>query len=233
MITFPHEVFRLIESRDYRIRVNKASSLSHFKRDVSSADEFHALVQEITKIEGNDLHVVKRIYDLVTLDTDHRYEHPYDAAMATYLLSLEAAGSRRLVVAANLLRQSDRTWWADKISKRIIASSRNTSRARDRAYIQPSVSKQYIYPVDTTEPVRDVYTWKLISRAHSPRFEVIQSQQSLPSGSSSNWGGLELGGMFPGKTQILMFEHPGIFISPFADQMGHTLPLEEIEIDKE
>jgi hypothetical protein len=113
----------IIESREFRLVANQAAGLLTFKRLVEQHEVFTDIIKFASDKQGA-LQLLGRILELSSKENDQRYENPYDTALATYLLALDATNSEYSVPAAYLTRSASQLWWSVRISTDIIARSK-------------------------------------------------------------------------------------------------------------
>lgn len=116
-------LFETIESSNFRFAVNQASGFRSFKRLVREQEVYDELKR---LVRGDDAlaegyRVVTRIRYLLSLDTDMRYENPYDAAIAAYLLALSTSQFPYVENIAHFVTSKPRFWWAAKVAYEVVA----------------------------------------------------------------------------------------------------------------
>jgi len=67
--------------------------------------------------------VLNRVRDLCGQHVDYRYEHPFDTAIAAYLLILRQFDKDVAAIAAGLALQAHELWWGHRLAERIIDDS--------------------------------------------------------------------------------------------------------------
>lgn len=114
--------FMAIESDEFRFLVNTASGYDLFRESVTKSLFYNMLQRRCyTAVDRERLFI--RVIDLVDSVSDGRYEHPYDTAIAAYLLmlseeSLELAYALSIVVLHRSL--SNNIFWAKKVCQEIM-----------------------------------------------------------------------------------------------------------------
>lgn len=107
-----------IESQEFSAIVNTASSELAFVEAVFSQKETSDLI-ELLKQPSYLRQVMQRIFSLSDEVGDPDYEHPHDAAIATYLLCLGEADNKVAKIGAAHIEKINNCWWAIKIAKAI------------------------------------------------------------------------------------------------------------------
>lgn len=108
-----------IESSDFRFQVNQAAGLEAFSRLVHEHKAFKNL-REFAKNADGQAYVLDRIDYLSRISTDARYKHPFDTALAAYLMALDSVSARSLHLATLLVAQLPRLWWSGQIARAIL-----------------------------------------------------------------------------------------------------------------
>lgn len=122
MATEFSEIAAGIESVEFKFVANQAAGLSLFREIVEEQASFRSLV-EIAAKGQNAARITKRILELAALHTDSRYVHPYDTAIAAYLMALEKVQSEFLLVAVISVLPLRQTWWSMRIAENIFRAS--------------------------------------------------------------------------------------------------------------
>src|SRR6266404_2381083 len=114
-----NEVTTTIESHGFSARVNAASDLSTFLRAVLA----ESAVAELILLLGRQdvaFKILRRTVALVAEKVNYRYEHPRDAAIATYLWLLSDRYPLLAKAAAEAAILISRSWWASRTAERIL-----------------------------------------------------------------------------------------------------------------
>jgi hypothetical protein len=117
------DVLGQIESHDFSALLDVASDLKSFHQAVNARPEFHDLLEHLKNKESADA-VCDRAHELARWPIDPRDEHPYDAAVATYLLALSMWQEGLAREVAQVVAQSQSWWWADRVASDLFAVNR-------------------------------------------------------------------------------------------------------------
>lgn len=111
-----------IESTRYSIQVNLASDLRTFLRAVERHPSVQALLG--APLSPDDLAAISgRARNLIASEANDVYEHPADAAVATYLLILSRCSPEKACALADEFAVDDKWWWARKVVERMLAAT--------------------------------------------------------------------------------------------------------------
>jgi hypothetical protein len=161
--------------------VNQAAGVAAFRRLATSMPQFQDVLSQITDDFEAQLNVLSRIIDLTSIETDSRYEHPYDAALATYILVLEAAGSDLALNAAAIIVEIPRLWWSLHVARQILAVAIRKASTYDREPIYISPAQIGAVPRNTSTSSTEVYLNHYIRWITSHISNVRELNASSPS----------------------------------------------------
>ncbi len=119
-----------IEGYSFAARVNLASDFDTFSRAVASENAVQELSRLLQRKEYAD-ELLKRTAQLCCQSTDFRHEHPKDAAIATYILTLSGRYMDLAKIAAESATIIPRSWWARRAAE-LILSNRYLASSVDR-----------------------------------------------------------------------------------------------------
>lgn len=108
-----------IESPEYAARVNLASDYNTFVKGVMLERTTPELAGQL-RDQGVGLKLVGRVVRMASQKVDHRYEHPYDAAMAAYVWLLAGTQPALARIAANAAICVARSWWANRVAETVL-----------------------------------------------------------------------------------------------------------------
>ena len=130
------QVFNDIESEGFRAHVNLASDYHVFSRLVFETEAARRLSQLLDEA-GNRKLLLDRIHQLTGTEVDDRFENPWDAALATYVLVMfrkHMLFGQLAVVAARRARQK---WWLAQTLARLPSGSQYPSSAEGSSGPEP------------------------------------------------------------------------------------------------
>ncbi len=119
-----------IEGYSFAARVNLASDFYTFSRAVASENAVQELSRLLQRKEYAD-ELLTRTAQLCCQSTDFRHEHPKDAAIATYILTLSGRYMDLAKIAAESATIIPRSWWARRTAE-LILSNRYLASSVDR-----------------------------------------------------------------------------------------------------
>jgi len=118
-------LFDYLESHEFNAEINIYSDLKSAEKGIVSNNKVVALKklcwEDPHKISGK---IVERVRNLVKIPVDPRYESPWDVALSAYLLVLQSIDYNLALLAANIVSKAPHTWWAGKISNRLLTGER-------------------------------------------------------------------------------------------------------------
>lgn len=114
------ELFSIVESPEYSNRLNLASGTAQFVRLLEGDETVRRLVERMDSEPAELGVLLKRIVVLAQRPIDPAYEHPADAALASYLWILSLGSPTTARLAAAVVRDMADGWWMRKIA--LIAS---------------------------------------------------------------------------------------------------------------
>lgn len=161
----------IIEGHELQFQAGYASGLRMFERIIKSQDIFKKLVR-LAKNEDGAAQILARIVDLVSRNSDQRYEHPYDTALGVYLLALGEARSECVEDAAEIVLFAKCLWWSAKIARSVL----------DTPGKQQSDTKSYheTEPFLVSPAARDSYLGSILMMTD---FKVLVAElPKIPSG---------------------------------------------------
>jgi len=217
------ELTTQIESLHFRLIANQAGGLSLFKNIVSNQTSFHALTQLVASRENIAVQLLARIHALSTLETDNRYEHPYDTAMATYLLALQSAGSPIATIAARLLSNIPRLWWSEKIATQLISETKRKSPSAN-SFVPISTDANFLYPVAYTEAARDTVSWRVLHQTHTYNYAMVFGHRRQPTKIPNMPDNSKLILISMDRSQMELLDPLRFLASSSADPTGDILP---------
>ncbi len=117
-----NEATAIIESQAFSARVNVASDLSTLLRAVLAESAVAELILLLGRQDGQDVafRLLRRTVTLVAERVNYRYEHPRDAAIATYVWLLSGSYPLLAMVAAEAAVLVSRSWWASRVAEYIL-----------------------------------------------------------------------------------------------------------------
>jgi len=113
----PQDAIADIESFDFAIRINLASGLKHFIQLLRSEPSVKFLINVMNREMRIKAEILSRIKILSQVESDSRYEHPSDTAIAAYVWVLGIMDPENWKTAASIASTLPRGWWARKISQ--------------------------------------------------------------------------------------------------------------------
>lgn len=117
------DILPVIESHEFAARLNVASDFNTFSAAMAAEESFQAMRRELALADR----IAERVLELLRRRVDVRYENPWDAAIAAYLLALCTSKPELAeLVAANVL-QASQLWWATKIARHVVSEQRTDS----------------------------------------------------------------------------------------------------------
>jgi hypothetical protein len=122
------EAMQAIESDRFAALTNLASNVKTFLRIAADQPETQALRGILANSPAAAPQVSRRALELSTTATDSEREHPADAALATYLWLLGNHPPQFDAVAAAILSEADRFFWARKFAERCPAPTGSANR---------------------------------------------------------------------------------------------------------
>jgi len=109
-----------IESESFVSSVNVVSTRRAFIEALFQNTDFTNLVKSLRDNADYRTALLARIRELATSQINHRYENPYDTAMATYAWALTQVSPKIARIGAELLTSARQTWWAREIAALIL-----------------------------------------------------------------------------------------------------------------
>lgn len=170
-----------IESFDFKFDLNQASGFVEFKRRMRNHTAFMLIRELISDDEYSSKTIFLRILELSSLDSDYRYEHTYDSALATYLLLLDIQGAKYSIPAARVIINLPRIWWAEKTATQIIASAKHKVRSEDGKSISEQNDPEIIYPLTTSTSVKEFLTLNNLNPIRSQSLVWIEDLERIVS----------------------------------------------------
>lgn len=137
------ELFQLLESLEFSARVNIASDPRVFRMVVRAEAPYRELVEKLSSSEDAQFEVAERTLKLADVLFDEGYEHPHDAAIATYLLALEATNSKLARSTAQTIRDLPRGWWSRIVSEHLIREGSNPARSSNACRLMVSFASSF------------------------------------------------------------------------------------------
>ena len=120
-MTLPEPIL-VIESHEFAARVNVASDFGTFAAAMEAHEAFADARQPAYAAR-----IAQRALELIRRRVDIRYENPWDAALAAYiLLLLHTSRGLARVVSAGVL-QLPQLWWASKLARHVVHEGRTES----------------------------------------------------------------------------------------------------------
>lgn len=116
--------FSEIETPQFAAQVGLASDLDMFIEIAESAPTIQALKQSLEDVESHQ-RVVARIEALLKMPVDSNYGHPYDSAIAVYLLALRSVRDQSAARIAPQVANCEECWWSRMVANRIVDESKN------------------------------------------------------------------------------------------------------------
>ena len=108
------EYFTEFESVDFSALVNIASGFNMFDEIVTKNPRYIEFLGELQ----SEL-VINRIEQLINTEYDHKYENPYDAALAVYVMALDRTSHQSGMYAAQMLNDVKQLWWTKRVINKI------------------------------------------------------------------------------------------------------------------
>ncbi len=138
-------LFDYLESHEFNAEINIYSDLKSAEKGIVSNNKVATLKklcwENPLKISGE---IIERVRNLVKIPVDPRYESPWDVALSAYLLVLQSIDYNLALLAANIVSKAPQTWWADKISNRLLTEERlSINSAYDIKELNRSTSSLY------------------------------------------------------------------------------------------
>jgi hypothetical protein len=93
------------------------------------SEELRALVHVLKKDNALAGLIISRIQAISETDIDHRYENPWDVALAAYLLALRIADPALAPLAAEVVLSVPLTWWARHFALSVLEESDHRDQA--------------------------------------------------------------------------------------------------------
>lgn len=115
--------FKEFESNEFSAKVNIASGFRMFEEIIKKDTSFNFFVSAIHDrgmgfANGPEI-VLRRIDELINTEFDHKYENPYDTALAVYAMALEHDNHEAGMCAAQMLNDAKQIWWTRKVINKI------------------------------------------------------------------------------------------------------------------
>lgn len=123
-------IFQPIESDEFAVRLNVASTSNVFRDILFKDSSYQDLIQWLEETTSRDKrieHTLNRILDLARFQIDLRYENPYDAALAAYLLALATISPSYAKFGAEIIIGAQQTWWAKHVARSVLQGSSTVS----------------------------------------------------------------------------------------------------------
>lgn len=161
------QIFDRIESEDFRTHVNLASDYGLFANLVRQSDEGRALLDALDSPQSRAA-VLARIRQLARSEVDERYESPWDAALATYVMTMLRKHSTLGQLAAIAARRARQTWWLKHTLRRIstVLPSPVAITAKDSCGPEPIATGQkvtFVTPPDTLVAVDPFIQFEIVA----------------------------------------------------------------------
>jgi hypothetical protein len=119
-------MFKYLESHEFSAEINVYSDLRSIEKGILSNQKVAALIKLCLENTINALEeIFERISNLTNMSIDPRYESPWDAALAAYLIVLQSVDRYSALLAANIVSRAPQTWWAGKISNRLLTTEKD------------------------------------------------------------------------------------------------------------
>lgn len=121
MTTKFDKIFVEIESDQFSAQLGLASGFKMFHNIMKNNETFNLLCLIISN-NGCEV-VIDRIKEIIKTDFDHKYENPYDTALATYILALLKINRQAGIYASQLVYDEHQTWWTNQVIQRLYDST--------------------------------------------------------------------------------------------------------------
>jgi hypothetical protein len=135
-----------VESRAFSAEINVFSD----SRSIEQAILSRPVVRELIHLCKEDPAVVEEILErtrkLTGFAVDPNYESPWDSALATLMLVLTASGEEdSAFLAASMTMKAPYTWWAGKVSNRLLTQRQTTVETSDiyKEFSQPPLGETW------------------------------------------------------------------------------------------
>jgi len=122
-----------IESTEFAISIETASSEGSYVRYVDDRVEYRELLTELRAHPGDAVHLVERIQRLSNAKIDARYANPSDVALAVYLRALSVVNDGLAAFSAHIAVNTVNTWWARKVARGLLTKRANESSTTAKA----------------------------------------------------------------------------------------------------
>ena len=126
-----------IENDAYSARVNVASDFRTFLRAVIAEKATVELIRLIRE-QRTAFRLVGRTLQLARQRVDYRYEHPRDAAIATYVWLLAGRDPLLARIAAEAAEAVPKLWWASQVADVVLQGPHFGSDSQSRATQLPT-----------------------------------------------------------------------------------------------
>ena len=178
-------LFEAIESPRSAARLNLASGSEHFLRLLSLDPNVRELLSNArTRSQAEE--VLQRLLQLAQNCVDRRYENPFDAAMAAYLLVLQSTYPNLSRIAAEAVLATARNcWWGERLAKEVLkqeTARQEPARVETQAG-SPSVAQLVVTAFDADDPLTIAdYASSLIRQFGRLTFIPLEDRNSARSG---------------------------------------------------
>ena len=120
-------LLKQIESVQFAAQVDIASGFRVFQRALEKNEFVHSLLRYVQEHPQRQQKVYQRLLELLEMNDQPDYAHPYDPALTAYLYVLNAVDSALADSAAQRLLQTPQLWWAKKLASQILQNRPKTN----------------------------------------------------------------------------------------------------------
>ena len=137
-----NEAIQLTESHEVAAIANLASGVGTLLTTIQRLPSTKTLLEDPNVFANSNL-ILARVIEITRQETDPRYASPWDISLTTYLWVLMVINPALAKVAADLVVQTPRTWWADRLARFVL------SRAQLQTTAAASYRTEEVEKIDT------------------------------------------------------------------------------------
>jgi hypothetical protein len=119
-----------IESVQFATQVDIASGFRVFQRALEKSEFAQSLARYVQEHPQSKQGVYRRLLELLEMNDQPDYAHPYDPALAGYLYVLNRSDPALADMAARRILQTPQLWWAKRLANHILENRSKTDTVR-------------------------------------------------------------------------------------------------------
>ena len=121
------EAVQKIESQEFAISMNVASGVGTFFNNLSKDRNVSEVLKAMVESGEAREEILGRLQEMSQMETDRRYEHPKDTALAAFLWLTLFAAPDYSQIAADLVDRAPQCWYAKKLARKVLLPAKSTT----------------------------------------------------------------------------------------------------------